>query len=137
MLRVTRLTDYATVILGYMAQAPERVCSAKSMSQELAIGSATVSKILKILSAHHIVVSTRGAEGGYKLAKPAEQLSITNIIEAIEGPLAITECALTTHQCGQAKSCGVQNPWQKINQIIRFALSGVTLADMIRSEELK
>lgn len=145
MLRITRLTDYATVILSHMAQAPERLYSAKTIAQDLSIGGATVSKILKMLSASHIVLSTRGAEGGYKLAQPAASLSVTRIIEAIEGPLAITECALVTHQCGQSKGCGVQTHWQKINAVIAQALSEVTLADMVnpiqpskavRSEEL-
>lgn len=132
MLRITRLTDYATVILGHMAQAPDRLYSAKSIAQELGIGGATASKILKMLSGSQIVISTRGAEGGYKLAKPAEDLPITDIIEAIEGPLAITECALISHHCGQAKGCGVQTHWQKINHVIVGALSELSLADMIK-----
>jgi FeS assembly SUF system regulator len=139
MLRITRLTDYATVILSHMAQAPERLYSAKTLAEELssngaALGGATVSKVLKILSGHHIVLSTRGAEGGYKLAKPAHELTVTEIIEAIEGPLAITECALSTHQCGQSKGCGVQTHWQKINQIIVKALDQMTLADLVQGQ---
>lgn len=132
MLRITRLTDYATVILSHMAQAPDRLYSAKSIAQELGIGGATASKILKILSGNHIVISTRGAEGGYKLAKSADSLRVTDIIEAIEGPLAITECALVSHHCGQSKGCGVQTHWQKINQVIVNALSELTLADMAK-----
>jgi FeS assembly SUF system regulator len=139
MLRITRLTDYATVILGHMAQAPERLYSAKVLADELSLsgaelGGATVSKVLKILSGHHILVSSRGAEGGYKLAKPAHELTITAIIEAIEGPLAITECALSQHHCGQAKGCGVQTHWQKINQVIAKALDQMTLADLIQGQ---
>lgn len=136
MLRITRLTDYATLILGHMAQDPDRLYSASQITHELTIGPATVSKVLKILSAHQIVLSTRGSEGGYKLAKPAEALTVIEIIEAIEGPLAITECALSSHHCGQAKGCGVQTHWQKINRVIFKSLSELSLADLIASEEL-
>jgi FeS assembly SUF system regulator len=136
MLRITKLTDYATLILGHMAQAPERQYSAKIIAQDLSMGGATVSKLLKLLSAHHILVSTRGAEGGYKLGKPPEKLAVIEIIEAIEGPLAITECALVSHHCGQAKGCGVQAHWKKINQVIFKSLSELTLADLMASEEL-
>jgi FeS assembly SUF system regulator len=136
MLRITKLTDYATLILGHMAQDPERLYSAKTIAQDLSMGGATVSKLLKILSAHHILVSSRGAEGGYKLGKPAEVLTVIEIIEAIEGPLAITECALVSHHCGQAKGCGVQDHWKKINQVIYKSLSALTLADLMASEEL-
>jgi FeS assembly SUF system regulator len=139
MLRITRLTDYATVILGHMALDPDRLYSAKTLAEQLSnngasLGGATISKVLKILSGHHIVLSTRGAEGGYKLAKSPDKLTITAIIEAIEGPLAITECALSQHHCGQAKGCGVQAHWQTINQVIAQALNQMTLADLIQGQ---
>lgn len=130
MLRITRLTDYATLILGHMAQAPDRLYSAKVLAQELNLGAATVSKLLKILSGHQIVTSARGAEGGYKLAKRPEEISVTSIIQAIEGPLGVTECALLNHACSQIKACGVQTHWQKINEVIVKALSELSLADM-------
>jgi len=135
MLRITRLTDYATVVLGHMAQAPTRQFSAKTLAHELSMGGATVSKVLKMLSAHQVVISTRGAEGGYKLAKPADAIQITDVIEALEGPLAITECALKAKRCTQASDCSVQGNWQKINQVIIEALNRLTLADMIKSPE--
>jgi FeS assembly SUF system regulator len=118
-----------------MAQAPDRLYSAKSLAVELGMGGATVSKVLKILSARQIVASTRGSEGGYQLAKPAHELRVSEIIEAIEGPLAITECALRMHHCGQAKGCGVKTHWQKINQVIHRALSELSLADMVNEVE--
>jgi FeS assembly SUF system regulator len=122
-----------------MAQAPDRLYSAKTLAEELSnngasLGGATVSKVLKILSGHHIVLSTRGAEGGYKLAQPAHELTVTKIIEAIEGPLAITECALSLYHCDQSKGCGVQTHWQKINQVIVKALDQMTLADLVQDQ---
>lgn len=136
MLRITKLTDYATLILGHMAQAPDRLFNAKSIADELKIGGPTVSKLLKILSTHHIVVSSRGAEGGYKLGKAPEALSVIEIIEAIEGPLAITECALASHQCSHATGCGAQTHWKKINRVIYQSLSQLTLANLMTSQEL-
>lgn len=132
MLRITRLTDYATIILSHMAKQPEVLYSAKVLAGELNIGAATVSKVLKIVLSHKLVCSTRGAEGGYRLADAPENISITRVIEAFEGPLAITQCALTEHDCLNAKGCHVQTQWQVVNGAIIKALSQVSLADMTR-----
>ncbi len=88
MLRITRLTDYSTQLLTHMAGAPEQVFSAKSLSDIMKIGQATTSKILKMLSARHIVLATRGAEGGYRLLKDPTGISLADILVAMEGPVA-------------------------------------------------
>lgn len=147
MLRITRLTDYATVILTHMAKSPAQVFSAKSLAALLKIGPATVSKILKMLSAQGLVGATRGADGGYRLLKTPENVSVVDILVAMEGPVAMTECSVTGHVCGHAHGCGVQGHWQRINQVMTSALSQVSLADltsptarnpfMIKPEDIK
>lgn len=131
MLRITRLTDYATVILGHMASAPETMYSAKALSETLSMGGATASKILKLLANHGLVISQRGKEGGYRLAKAPENIPVTDILEALEGPLAITECALHQNLCQQSSGCGVKDHWQRINSVIVNALKELSLADLL------
>lgn len=131
MLRITRLTDYATVILSHMAQDSAAVYSAKSLSQALAMGGATVSKILKLLANKGLVSSSRGKEGGYRLAKQPENIPVTEILEALEGPLAMTECSMGAGHCEQSAGCGVKDNWQHINGVIIKALREVSLADML------
>ncbi len=131
MLRVTRLTDYATLILSYLASMPAQVVSAKSLSEIFNnIGSATVSKILKMLSAENILCATRGAEGGYKLHKAPEEISLVDILVAMEGRLALTECSMSGHHCNHSHDCSVQNHWQRINKVMIDALRQVSLADL-------
>lgn len=132
MLKITRLTDYATVILTHMAKAPTQVFSAKSLAELLKMGPATVSKIMKMLSAQGLVGATRGAEGGYRLLKAPHEVSVIDILVAMEGPVAITECTLSGHRCGQALDCGVKGHWQRMNQVIMGALGQVTLADLVK-----
>lgn len=132
MLRITRLTDYATVILTHMAKHPAQVFSAKSLAALLKIGPATASKILKILSGQGLLAATRGAEGGYRLLKAPEDISVVDILAAMEGPVAMTECTVTGHHCGHAHDCGVQGHWQRINEVVTTALSRVSLADLVQ-----
>lgn len=128
---MTRLTDYATVVLSHMAQDSTAVYSAKSLSHTLAMGGATVSKILKLLANKGLVTSSRGKEGGYRLAKQPEHIPVTEILEALEGPLAMTECAIGAGHCEQAPACGIKDNWQHINAVILQALRQVSLADML------
>ena len=131
MLRITRLTDYATVVLSHMAQDPNALFSSKKLAAELGLGMPTVSKILKALAARGFVSSVRGAEGGYKLARQADAIAITDIIEALEGPLAMTMCALHEDNCEQSSQCHLSTSWQSISQGITNVLRQISLADML------
>jgi FeS assembly SUF system regulator len=128
-LRLSKLTDYATVILGRMACDGERQTAAR-ISQVSHIGLPTVSKLLKQLHRAGLVESTRGQRGGYRLARPARQISAAAILDAMEGPLALTECAGHHSQCDLHGNCGVGGSWQRINVAIRRALEDVTLAEL-------
>jgi FeS assembly SUF system regulator len=132
MLRLSKLTDYATVILSYMARDNVTLHAAVEIAEATGVALPTVSKILKLLLNAHIVSSTRGAKGGYILARAPEKITVATIISALEGPIAITECSMSSHRCEQSGGCRIQANWGLINQTIYNALEAVTLADMIQ-----
>jgi len=92
----------------------------------------TVSKILKLLVNAEVLISTRGAKGGYVLAREPEKISVATVISALEGPIALTECSISQQGCEQASGCDIRGNWNLINQTIHNALESVTLADLIR-----
>ena len=98
MLRVTRLTDYATVVLTALAARSEAVLSASELAELAGLETPTVSKVLKPLAQAGLVEGFRGVNGGYRLARPATAITLIEIVEAMEGPLAITECSLDDNQ---------------------------------------
>ena len=131
MLRVTKLTDYATVVLTALAAGPERVHSAAELAEQAGLEVTTVAKLLKPLAQAGLVAGFRGAHGGYRLARDAWQISLIEIVEAMEGPLGMTECSVHAGTCGIESSCGVRANWRRINDVVIDALRGVSLADML------
>ena len=130
MLRVTKLTDYATLVLTVLAARPAAVLSAADLAERAGLEVPTVSKLLKPLAQAGLVEGLRGAHGGYRLARPATDISLIEIVEAMEGPLAMTECSQSESQCGIARQCGVRSNWRLINDVVADALRGFTLAQM-------
>lgn len=131
MLRVTKLTDYATVVLTVLAARPGQVLSAPELAEAAGLEAPTVAKLLKPLAAAGLVEGFRGANGGYRLARDATGISLVEIVEAMEGPLAMTECSEHAGQCGIERSCGVRANWRRINDVVADALRGVSLAQML------
>jgi FeS assembly SUF system regulator len=129
MLRIARLTDYGTVVLAHMAGAPTRIHTAAGIAQETRLGVATVSKLLKLLTRAGLLVSYRGAAGGYALARAPEAISAADILDALEGPVALTECS-TDMPCELESVCRVGSAWQRVNAGIRRALEAVSLHDL-------
>ena len=130
MLRVTRLTDYATVVLTVLATRPGVVLSAVELADAAGLEVPTVAKVLKPLAQAGLVEGFRGAGGGYRLIRYAADISLVEIVEAMEGPLGMTECSLHAGNCGIEQSCGVRANWRRINDVVADALRGVTLAQM-------
>jgi FeS assembly SUF system regulator len=130
MLRISRLTDYATVLLAALAEAPGRVQTATCLAEQTKLALPTVSKLLKQLQRAGLVISTRGLRGGYQLARPATEISAGAILDALEGPFAITDCASGHGQCGLEKNCRVGHAWQRLNITIRRSLHEVSLAQL-------
>ena len=131
MLRVTKLTDYATLVLTVLAARPGDVLSAPELAEQAGLESPTVAKVLKPLAAAGLVEGFRGANGGYRLARDPAAVSLVEIVEAMEGPLGMTECSTPSGQCGIAHSCGVQANWRRINDVVAEALGNVSLAQML------
>jgi len=131
MLRVTKLTDYATLVLTVMASEPAAVHSAAGLAERARLELPTVSKLLKPLAHAGLVAGIRGANGGYRLARAPEAISLVEIVEAMEGPLGVTECSLHGGQCGRETHCSVRPQWRRINDVVIDALRGVSLAQML------
>lgn len=131
MLRMSRLTDYGTVILAHLARHDAaQLQTTSDVAEHTHLALTTVSKLLKILTRAGLIASFRGASGGYRLARPASEISAAEIIDALEGPVSITECSALTHSCDLATTCGVGNAWQRINVAIRAGLDQVTLEQL-------
>jgi FeS assembly SUF system regulator len=130
MLRISRLTDYGTVILARLASVPQRQFTAAELARLTHVPAATVRKLLKQLHAHSLVESTRGQHGGYRLARAPAQISAAQVLAALEGPVALTECSQAQHQCGIESTCGVGRAWQRVNVAIRRALQEITLVEL-------
>lgn len=133
MLRIAKLTDYATGLITRLAHQPRRWVSAQQLAVELGLPAPTVARLLKLLNRAGLVVSQRGKGGGYGLARPADEISIAEVIAAIEGPVALTECALGNGRCARERDCDTRANWRKISQVVKMALETVSLADMAAS----
>ena len=131
MLRITKLTDYATVVLTALADLPIRVHSAAELAERSRLELPTVSKVLKPLAHAGLVTSFRGANGGYRLARQPSEISLIEIVEAIEGRLGMTECSGEHSRCEHQPHCGVKTHWWRINDVISHTLRGMSLAEMM------
>lgn len=132
MIRITRLTDYGIVLLSRFAGEPaQAVLSARGLAEQTGIPLPTVSKILKTLTREGLLVSQRGTQGGYRLAREAPAISVADIILALDGPIALTECAGESGGlCEIELTCPVRSNWQRITDAIRDALAAIPLQDM-------
>jgi len=130
MLRISKMADYGTIILTSMAKEPERTRSVADIGSATGLPAPSVSKILKILIHEGIVVSLRGTKGGYKLARPPAEISTAQILQAIDGPIGMTECSVTPGWCSHETGCRVRTHWQMVNQVMLQALGQITLKQM-------
>ncbi len=133
-LRISRLTDYGTVVLAQLAANEGHVRSAADVARSTEIALPTVSKLLKSLARAGLVTSTRGAAGGYELARDPAEISAADVIDALEGPVSITECSSPDSHCNLEHLCNVGGAWQRINVAIRHALDDISLVDLTRTQ---
>lgn len=138
MLRISKLTDYAVVMATQLAAA-DRPQAARDLALQTHVPEPTASKVLKRLARAGVVSSQRGAKGGYVLARRPEDIGIHEVIEALEGPIAVTECSDETSDslCEHETSCEVRANWQRINVAVQEALSKISLADMAQPSMLE
>jgi FeS assembly SUF system regulator len=134
MLRITKLTDYAVLVLADMVRPePDGARAARDIALETRIPQPTVSKVLKLLARSGLVVSERGKNGGYRLARAPDTMSVADIVDAVEGPISVTECSSSTRgTCELEGHCPIETNWLRINEAIRQTLRGITLSDMVR-----
>jgi FeS assembly SUF system regulator len=130
MFRISRMTDYGTLILVFLADQGDRLCSATDVAAGTHVAQPAAQKLLKVLAKTGLVDSVRGADGGYRLARDPALITTSEILDALEGPVAITECSTDDGDCVLESLCQVGSAWQKINGAIRVALSDITLADL-------
>lgn len=130
MLKVSRLADYATMIMSILASRQMERCSAAEIARLTPISMATVSKVLKLLNESKLVNSERGVNGGYRLAKAPESISVAEIVTAIDGRPAMTECSRGESQCEHDAICSLRNNWRFINTKMFELLDNLSLANM-------
>lgn len=131
MLRISKLTDYGTVILVHLANYEAgTLCSATDVAAGTHLALPTVRKLLKQLASSGLVLSGRGADGGYRLARPADEITAAEILDALEGPVALTECSDNESHCELQNGCLVGGAWQKISAAIRSAMQEIRLSDL-------
>jgi FeS assembly SUF system regulator len=134
MLRISKLTDYGTMVLACLAAQPDQRHAAATVAERTRLGLPTVSKLLKSFHRAGLVHSVRGAHGGYQLARPATNISAAAIIDAIEGPVAITECSGDHSACDLETVCSTGTAWQRVNLAIRRSLDQLSLAQLSGQE---
>ena len=130
MLKLGKLADYATALMTAMASAPDQVHTAQGLSDRTRVSAPTTAKLLKLLAKGGLVESLRGAHGGYRLSRSPERITVAEIIGAVEGPIAVTECSEDHSSCSMESSCSTRANWRLINRAILQALEAVTLAQM-------
>ncbi len=135
MLRISKMTDYAIMVMVQLHRQPGEVLSAQALADAALLELPTVSKVLKQLVNTGLVESYRGPAGGYSLIITGSEISVADIIEAIEGPIAMTECSIGEGLCAQESKCSLRGNWQRISLAIAQALSGVSLAEMALPEK--
>jgi len=134
MFRISRITDYGIVLMAHLAERDGGTsCNAREVAEATQLPLPVVSKILKSLAREELLVSHRGAKGGYSLARSPEEIRVTEMISALEGPFGLTECAIHPGACAQESSCHVREPWQRINRAVHSALDHITLSDLVIS----
>jgi FeS assembly SUF system regulator len=131
MLRLSKMADYGIVVMTAMIRDPERSRSAAEIAATIHVPVPTVTKLLKILARGGLLVSLRGAKGGYLLAHPADQISLADIIHVMDGPIGMTECSVTPGLCTQEANCAVRANWQRINNVVFDVLNKIALDQMI------
>ena len=133
MIKLGKLTDYAIAVMGQLAHEGVKTArSAHYLADKTGIPEPTVAKVLKLLSGADLVASERGAAGGYRLLKPATEISIGAIITALEGPITIVACVDgQAESCEMFGTCPTKNNWHRVNEAIKSALDGVKLTDMM------
>ncbi len=136
MMKINKLTDYGIVIMTQIADMDQNmVHTAREISEDTRIPLPTVTRLLKTLSSNGLLDSQRGSQGGYSLSRSSEDISVADIIESFEGPIALTECSTNACECSYETKCSMEEPWQKITNTVKNALEGISLNEMMGKDQ--
>jgi len=131
MIRLSRLADYGVVLACQMAVKADRCHNAFDLAAATGLPAPTVSKLLAALARAGVLVSQRGAKGGYRLARAPEAISAADIVSAVDGPIALTVCIEHgAGVCDVESLCPTRSGWRRINDAVRDAMKSVSLADL-------
>jgi len=131
MIILSKLADYGVIVASQLAADPERQTTAAALAAQARLPRATVAKVLKALAHAGVVAGARGAAGGYRLARPATDISVAEVVAAIDGAIGLTQCTSHKPSCERSDFCPTRTPWQRINHAVGAALGAVTLAEMV------
>ena len=140
MIKLSKLTDYAVVILGRMAIGDGKLQTASGLSEKTSLLEPTVAKVLKLLAKGGLIVSTRGVNGGYVLSKAPSDINMDSVIIALEGPVQLTSCTVEgggDECCTHSPNCTMKGKWNPVNNAMQKALEDVSLAHMIETIEVR
>ncbi len=130
MIRMSKLTDYAIVILAHLARG-ERTLTAQSLASRSRVPLPTVSKLCKELSRAGLLQSYRGRHGGYSLTRAPEMISVAEVVEALEGPISLTDCGSPSAQpCGIEPYCVAKETWDPVSRAVQSALRALPLSEI-------
>ena len=132
MLRISKLADYGTVVMVYLAKHSQQLCNARDIALHTHLKVPTVSKLLKRLTTARLLTSVRGVAGGYRLQRPATEISVAEIIYALDEYRGLTQCSLQPNECSLQGVCHIQGNWQLISQAIESAFESVSLATLAK-----
>jgi FeS assembly SUF system regulator len=133
MIKLSKLTDYAVVLLVQIARRGDALSTTSILSQETGLPHPTVSKVLKILAKRGLLHAQRGSMGGYVLAREVGEITMATIITVMDGPIHVTECAQSgNHACDKENKCPINGRWNRVNTVLRTALESVTLQEMVQ-----
>ena len=137
MLRLNRMTDYAILVLGVLHSRRNNLLSSGQVAEAAQLSQATAAKVIKALVAAGLVQTQRGIRGGCQLSRPVSLISIAEVVEAIEGPIALTACVDGAEEpCSVQKGCFMGGNWNRVNSALREALLSVSLADLFNPATL-
>jgi FeS assembly SUF system regulator len=130
MLQISRLTDYAFILLTELGQAEEDLVSGSSLAERVPLPLPTVRKVLKKLAQEGVLESHQGAHGGYALARSGDEITVADVVSAMEGPISVTLCCADDEDCEIEASCPTSQSWKMINEAIQSTLADLTLNDI-------
>jgi len=134
MLRLSKLTDYGMLLMSQLASSERSVWKATDLAYATGVPAPTVSKLLQSLLQCELLISQRGAHGGYRLSRAPSSISVREVIDALEGEIALTECNRDHSQCEQQSTCSIRGNWMRINDAMRGVLESISLAEMTQSD---